>query len=96
LLASQQHVDKLLAVFETRRDSKLALPHRLQGVPHNNCAREPTPLSPPVATLLQIIDYPGALVLFDGCALGIQFVDPPGLNIVRVFDPARHGYNQYG
>jgi hypothetical protein len=35
----QQAVDKLPAVFETRRDSKLAHPDRLQSVPHNNYSR---------------------------------------------------------
>jgi hypothetical protein len=62
LLARQQHVDEILAVFEPRWDSKLAAPDRPQGVPHYDDARKPTPLPPPVATLIQIIDYPGTLV----------------------------------
>jgi hypothetical protein len=62
LLARQQQVDEILAVFEPRWNSKPAAPDRLQGVPHHNNARKPTPLPPPVATLFQIIDYPGALV----------------------------------
>jgi hypothetical protein len=62
LLARQQHVDEILAVFEARRNSKLAAADRLQGVPHYYYARKSAPLPPPVATLIQIIDYPGTLV----------------------------------
>jgi hypothetical protein len=62
LLARQQHVDEILAVFKARWNSKLAAPDRRQGVSHYNYARKPAPLPPPVATLIQIIDYPGTLV----------------------------------
>jgi hypothetical protein len=64
-------------------------------VPHCYYTRKPAPLPPPVAALLQIIDYPGMVVQFDGASPGIPFVDPPGLNIVWVLDPTCRGYYQY-
>jgi hypothetical protein len=49
-------------MFEARWNGKLAATDRLQGMPHHNNGRELASPPPPVATLLQIIDYPGTLV----------------------------------
>jgi hypothetical protein len=62
LLARQQHVDEILAVFETRWNRKLAAPDWLQGVPHYDYARKSAALPPSVATFIQIVDYAGTVV----------------------------------